>query len=160
MFDLPVIIANSGNRTEIISCICIGIMPPNILDSQYQTGIAGPYVLKAGDAVTVPLSLSFHMMQSVVGTGSETDVSVHLVALSDDNLIWIDIPVTRVSFSATEGQNRYQEQRSAGYKDGLIDVLSVPRSKFTDCIEGRSQILNIRVTPRQQPTPPPMPNFP
>jgi hypothetical protein len=55
IFDLPVIIANSGNRTEIISCVCLAVIPPDTADNEYQSSLTGPYVLKAGEAVTVPL---------------------------------------------------------------------------------------------------------
>jgi hypothetical protein len=144
IFDLPVIIANSGNRTEIISCVCLAVIPPDTADNEYQSSLTGPYVLKSGEAVTVPLQLSFDNIVKHVGNG---DVDVHIVAVSPDNdMIGVDIPISRMSFSQSEGQIKYTESTNPAYKKGLTDIFSEFRSKFTNCQEGRSGILSIRIT--------------
>lgn len=57
-FNLPVIVSNTGNRTELILCVRLTVIPSAPPGNEYQSSLFGPYVLKAGDAVTAPLSLS------------------------------------------------------------------------------------------------------
>jgi hypothetical protein len=81
IFTLPVIVSNNGNQPEIILCIGLAVIPSAPPNNEYQSSLSGPYVLKAGDAVTALPSLSFQRMQSI-GTGNEKHVSVHVVAIS------------------------------------------------------------------------------
>ncbi len=113
IFNLPVIVSNTGNRPEIILCIGLAVIPSAPPNNEYQSSLSGPYILKAGDAVTASPSLSFERMQ-LIGTGTEKDVAVHVVAISpDNNIIGADIPVSRVSFSQTEGKNTYTKAHPA-----------------------------------------------
>jgi hypothetical protein len=146
-FDLAAVITNAGNRTEIIPCISIAINPSAPPNNQFLGKLAGPYALKSGDAVTVPLQFGFDLIQ-LVGSGSDKDVYVDVVTISPDNhLIAVDIPVSRITFSRTqEGSATYTEKRSAGYNDGLIDIFSVSKSKFApNCREGIRAFFDIRV---------------
>jgi hypothetical protein len=149
-FDLSPIIANTGNRTEIIPCISIAISPSYPPDNQYRDTSAGPYVLKAGEAITAPIKVSFDTMRSGVGNNKDfyVDVYVHVVALSPNNdIIAVDIPVSRVTFPQPIEENRYTENRSPGYNDNLIDIFSATRSRFgPTCQRGASAILTIRIT--------------
>jgi hypothetical protein len=154
-FDLSTVIANAGNRTEIVLCACIAVNFLPRLDkknkfvgamviladhqpipNQYQGALVGPFVLKAGDAITVPIKLSFEMMRTV-GMEMEKAVYVHIVALSPNNdIIATDIPISHITFS--EGEDSYAERQSEGYNPGSIDIFSAPRSDFTCCHEGTS----------------------
>jgi hypothetical protein len=160
IFKLPIIVSNNGNQPEIILCIGRAVIPSAPPNNEYQSSLSGPYVLKAGDAVTALPSLSLQKIQ-LIGTGNEKLVSVHLVAISpDNNIIGVDIPVSRVSFAQTEGKTTYTEQQSPEYRKGLIDIFAASRSNFTNCMEGISTTISSHIGPRRfhtrfQRSPPP-----
>jgi hypothetical protein len=144
MFKLPVIVSNTGNRPEIILCIGLAVIPSAPPNNEYQSSLSGPYILKAGDAVTTSPSLSFQKMQSI-GTGNTKDVSVHVVTISpENNIIGVDIPVSRLNFSQMEGKNTYTEQGNPEYREGLTDIFAEHRSNFTNCMEGISTTIAVQ----------------
>jgi hypothetical protein len=163
-FDLSTVIANAGNRTEIVLCACIAVNFLPRLDkknkfvgamvilaagqpipNQYQGALAGPFVLKAGDAITVPIKLSFEMMRTV-GMEMEKAVYVHIVSSSPNNgIIATDIPISHITFS--EGEDSYAERQSEGYNLGSTDIFSAPKSSFTSCHEGTSADVKFRGRP-------------
>jgi hypothetical protein len=156
--DLHPIITNSGNRTEIVQCICMAVHPSAPDYNQYQGIPSGPYILKPGDAVTTPITLSLDRIKTV-GTGSQKDVYVRVVALGpNENIIAVDIPVTEITFTSKDDDNRYTEHPKNANK--LINVFSSSTSKFPPfCGEAVQANLTITVTPGpKQETP--VPNYP
>jgi hypothetical protein len=108
------IISNGGNHTEIIESVSIPVTYPG--PAQSRGTPAGPFVLKGGDAITVPVTFRFARMASPLrttfsgplspglsapGTRNsllEGDVYVRVVALSPRNsLIAVDIPVSHIT---------------------------------------------------------------
>jgi hypothetical protein len=154
-FDLTAIIANAGNRTEVLPSICIAASPSVPSNLQRQGSAAGPYLLKAGDAITVALKLSFDEIR-LVGTGNEKDVYVHVVAISkdaiskDNDLMAADFPISHLTYSQKEGENTYTERQAAGYNPGLTDILSARRSKFASCKEGVSAVTTLTILPSKK----------
>jgi hypothetical protein len=152
---LSPIISNGGNHTEIIESVAIAVTYPG--PAQSRDTPAGPFVLKGGDAITVPVTFSFARMASPLritfseplspglsGPGNrnsllEGDVYVRVVALSPRNsLIAVDIPVSHITLpedtSALAHPDEgfeYKQQISADYKDGPIDIFSANVSQFS-----------------------------
>lgn len=155
--DLPFtwspIISNDGNRTEIVLSVCIAIGysgPATNSTHQIRGPLAGPFVLKAGDAVAVPITFNFDKMVSLP---KEDDVYVRVVALSpSDGIIAVDIPVLHITMaSQIPSEVELSEKPSAGYNDSLIDIFSSPKSAFSYSGPGLSETqtqLTITVSPQ------------
>ena len=126
------IISNDGNRTEVVLsvCIAVGYSGPTAKTHQNRGTLAGPFVLKSGDAVAVPVTFNFDKMVSLP---KEDDVYVRVVALSPrDGIIAVDIPVLHITMSSkTPSEVELTGNPSAGYNDGLIDIFSSPKSAFS-----------------------------
>lgn len=155
---LSPIISNDGNHTEIIESVSLAVTYPG--PAQSRGTPAGPFVLKGGDAITVPVTFSFARMASplritfsgppspgVLGQDAPNsplagDVYIRVVALSPRNgLIAVDVPVSHITLPAdtsaphvlpdgSKEELEYTEQISADYKDGPIDLFSAAVSQF------------------------------
>jgi hypothetical protein len=82
------------------------------------------------------------------------DIYVHVVALSpEENIITVDIPVSQITFLATEETN-YDEHPT--YSDRLIDIFSATQSEFGPfCGVGPAALLVTIVPSPDQPVWPP-----
>jgi hypothetical protein len=151
---LTPIISNDGNHTEVIQSISIAVNYPG--PTQARGTPAGPFVLKGGDAIAVPITFSFARMASPLritfggppssgASGEEAptlplegDVYVRIVTLSPHNgLIAVDIPTSHIklpahapALSGGAEEFEYMEQISERYNDGLIDIFSSTVSQF------------------------------
>ncbi|MGO8841955.1 MAG: hypothetical protein ACLQF1_12730 [Methyloceanibacter sp.] len=143
--DLPFtwspIISNDGNHTEVVLsvCIAVGSSGPTANNTHQSRGtLAGPFVLKGGDAVAVPVTFNFDKMVSLP---KEDDVYVRVVALSPRNgIIAVDIPVLHITMaSQSPSEVEFTEKLSAGYNDGLINIFSSPKSAFSYSGPGLSE---------------------
>jgi len=153
---LSPIISNGGNHTEIIESVSIAVTYPG--PAQSRGNPAGPFVLRGGDAITVPVTFSFARMASPLrikfsrslspglsGSGPGTrnsllegNVYVRVVALSPRNsLITVDIPISHIilpedtsAYAHPDEDFEYKEQISTDCKDGPIDIFAANASQF------------------------------
>jgi hypothetical protein len=128
------VISNGGNQTEVVLSVCIAVGFSGPADNRHQIRgtLAGPLVLKGGEAQVVPVTFA-----KVADLPKEDDVYVRVVAFSPrDGITAVDIPVIHMSLASQGGDNskpeavQYTETLSANYHDGPIDIFSFPQSHF------------------------------
>jgi len=137
---LTPIISNSGNHTEVVISVslAIGHSVANSISSKppmdvLSTGVlAGPFILKSADAITV--RVSFPLVETPPPP-KEQEVYIRVAALSPhDDIIAVDIPVMHLTLNNPpypEGSRMtYTEHISAHYEAGLIRIFSYPTSEF------------------------------
>lgn len=127
-FTLSPIISNGGNRTEVIIGVSLAINYPTSTGIRHVLGPpAGPFILKAGDVITVPVGISFDRM--LPGT---QDINVRVAAPSPKgDMIAVDVRFYRVTITKSpSGEVQYAAHRNPKYDESLVDLYSAPRSHF------------------------------
>ena len=126
ILNLDPVIQNTGNSTEVILKVSYGIRRENGEVVEYP---AGPFVLKAGDATTVPLKMGFDALSAFTQepNGSDIDTVIHISFLDpNERFESVDIPVAKVHVEQSKDPQmiKYEMTRSPSYKDGPINLLS------------------------------------
>lgn len=149
-FILSPILSNEGNRTEVIIGVSLAINYPTLTGIRQVLGPpAGPFILKAGAAITVPVGISLDRM--LPGT---QDINVRVAAPSPKgDMMAVDVPFYHVTITKSpSGEVQYAAHRNPKYDESLVDLYSAPRSPFR--YEGPSVVteaqtkLTIRIGPR------------
>jgi hypothetical protein len=131
-FDLNPVIQNIGNYTEVIINVSYGVKHDG---SEHTLHQAGPYVLKAGDAIAVPLSFPFDLLawfaQNLHVEHYDTFLHVSILG-QDEKPLTIDIPVAVIYLRGYSEHDHmvfvdFGERISPNYKNGPSNLISAFR---------------------------------
>jgi len=134
-FNLSPVIQNIGNYTEVIISIAYSIRynpdPGSSGNNTFHR--EGPFVLKPGDAISVPISFPFDAVawyaRYLTSRTYRTSVSVSFLD-PDEKLFWKDIPVAEIDLRGYfeqpdhSGAVNFTERVSPDYKDGPVNLIS------------------------------------
>jgi hypothetical protein len=127
-YYLTPIISNGGNRTEVVIRVVIAVGHSEPTIRQVRGDPAGPFVLKAGDAITVPVSFRYDKMFHLP---EEQELYLRIIALHPrEGIIAVDVPVSHIKLDQSSDRYLITETKSQKHVASIIDVFEARRSKF------------------------------